>query len=310
MIFYNLNYKKMELPLIVQHLEKNGYVIVPNVLTKEEIENALGMFHSWRKSVPDLEYQHNTMDPHGIYKYHEIGHQKHAWYIRTRPKVKQAFVEIWKHYGATDPENMIVSYDGSCYISPECNKKDNYWTHTDQGSPSGGTEDELKCIQGFVALTSNKERTFTCYQGSHKVHAYYFKQKNLKTSSNWNVIDQDFIEKIKDRKKVLEVEAGSLVLWDSRTFHQNQYGKQNNGETRVVQYICMLPRSHPSNKPGNQKKRLKYFEERRTTSHWPCPVKVNGKQGRTFGETRKIIDYEKLPPPDLESMMEEIMKLV
>lgn len=303
-------FQKRTPPSIVEGLEKNGYVIIPNVLSKEEVGIALEMFHTWRKSVKDLEFQHNALDPHGIYKFHEVGHQRHAWYVRTRPKVKQAFVDIWKYYGAEDPEDMIVSYDGSCYIEPECKKKDKYWTHTDQSSPSGGEVDELKCIQGFVALTSNKERTFTCYESSHKIHATYFKEKGLKTTNNWNVIDESFTDMIKDKKRVLEVEAGSLVLWDSRTFHQNQYGKQGNGEERIVQYVCMLPRSSFDNKESNQKKRIKYFEERRTTSHWPCPIKVNSKQGRTFGDNRKLVHYWELPKPDLSDMMEDIMKLV
>lgn len=298
-------FQQKETPSIIQSLERDGYVVIPNVLTPEEVERATEMFHSWRKSVPNLENQ-----SHGIYKHHEVGHQRHAWYIRTRPKVKQQFVDIWKHYGAEEPDDMIVSYDGSCYIEPECNKKDNHWTHTDQGSPSGGEIDELKCIQGFVALTSNEQRTFVCYEGSHKVHAKYFKYKGLKTSSNWNIIDKEVVDGLQDFKRVLKVEAGSLVLWDSRTFHNNQYGPQGNNEERLVQYVCMLPRSHENNKESNQKKRINYFEERRTTTHWPCPVKVNGKQCQTYGDTSKLIDYDKLPKIDLSDMMEEIMTLV
>ena len=297
-------------PPLVEELERNGYVVIPNVLSEEEVKTAYKMFHSWRFSVPDLEFQHNTLDPHGIYKHHEVGHQRHAWYVRTIPKVKQVFVDIWRYYGAEEPDDMIVSYDGSCYIQPKCNKKDNYWTHTDQGSPSGGEEDELKCIQGYVALTSNKERTFRCYEGSHKIHSTYFKEKGIKARTNWHVIDKSFTDLIQDKKRVLEVEAGSLVLWDSRTFHQNQYGERGNHEERIVQYVCMLPRSHPDNNESIQAKRKKYFEEKRTTSHWPCPVKVNGNQGRTYGDDKKLIDYDKLPKPELNDMMEDIMKLV
>ena len=287
-----------------KELEENGYAIVKNVLSEDEIIKATEMFHQWRKTVEDLEYHHSALDPHGIYKFHEIGHQRHAWYIRTREKVKKAFCDIW------NTDDLIVSYDGSCYLDKNVKKKDNVWTHTDQGSPSGGEVDELKCFQGFVSLTNNKERTFVCYKKSHKLHSSYFKEKNLKSKSNWNLIDKDYLEKIKDDKLILEVPAGSLVLWDSRTFHQNTYGPIDCNEERLVQYICMLPRNHIDNTMSNQKKRVKYFEERRTTSHWPCPLKVNGKQGRTFGDDRKLIDYDKLPKVDLDDMIEEIMKLV
>lgn len=289
---------------LLEELNQNGYAIVKNVLDENEIKTALGMFHAWRTSVPDLEYQHETLDPHGIYKFHEVGHQRHAWYIRTRPKVKKAFSEVW------NTDNLIVSFDGSCYLDGKVKKKDKVWTHTDQGSPTGGEKDELKCFQGFVALTNNKERTFVCYKKSHKLHASYFKEKELKSKNNWNLIDIEYLDRIKDDRVVLDVPAGSLVLWDSRTFHQNTYGPIDCAEERIVQYVCMLPRNHVDNTISNQKKRQKYFEDRRTTSHWPCPLKVNGKQGRTFGDDRKLIDYDKLPKIELDDMIEDIMKLV
>ena len=71
--------------------------------------------------------------------------------------------------------------------------------------------------------------------------------------------------------------------------------------------ICQ--KNHPKY-TRNEKKRKKYFEERRTTSHWPCPIKVNGKQGRNFGNERLRINYENLRKPDLADMMDEINRLL
>ena len=58
------------------------------------------------------------------------------------------------------------------------------------------------------------------------------------------------------------------------------------------------------------KKRLKYFKDRRTTSHWPCPIRVNGLQPRTYGDNTKKIDYSILTPPDLKDLEDEIQKLL
>ena len=49
------------------------------------------MFREWQTTIPDHDYLHNMIDPHGIYKYHEVGHQEHAWYIRTRTGVQDVF---------------------------------------------------------------------------------------------------------------------------------------------------------------------------------------------------------------------------
>ena len=56
--------------------------------------------------------------------------------------------------------------------------------------------------------------------------------------------------------------------------------------------------------------RLKYFNEQRTTSHWPCPIKVNSLQPRTFGNDDILIDYDSLPMNDLSEFKEEIMKII
>ena len=59
-----------------------------------------------------------------------------------------------------------------------------------------------------------------------------------------------------------------------------------------------------------QKKRLKYLEDQRTTSHWAYPIKVNGLQPRLYGNTDMIIDYDKLEKTDLSDLMDEIIKVI
>ena len=56
--------------------------------------------------------------------------------------------------------------------------------------------------------------------------------------------------------------------------------------------------------------RAKYFKERRTTSHWPCPITVNSLQPNTWGDDSKKIDYEKIPVQDLSDLAEDIVKLI
>tara|TARA_Y100000389_G_C17458774_1_gene520085 strand:- start:5 stop:877 length:873 start_codon:yes stop_codon:yes gene_type:complete len=285
--------------LIKQHLQEHGWIIIPDVLTEEEIDHAKASFYSWQKTIPNHDIIHNKCDPHGIYKHHEAGHQYHSWYIRTRPAVQHIFKTIW------DCENLIVSFDGSCYIDKKNKKKDNIWTHTDQAPATKG----LSCYQGLVSLTSNKERTLVVYDKSHLLHEKYFKEQNNTSKNNWNLIDHETLDALAEHKMVLEVPAGALAIWDSRTFHQNQYGAPES-EERIVQYVCYLPREHEKNTEAMKRKRLKYYLERRTTSHWPAPIHVNGKQPQTFGNKSLQIDYSSLTPPDLSNLEEEIQTLL
>ena len=280
----------------LDELAEKGYCVIENILTTEEVETAVKYFREWFSSHPQIAAVHNKISPHGIIKFHEVGHQKHAWYIRTRENVQKVFKEIWK------TDEIVVSFDGCCYIPADCKKKDNTWTHTDQAPIKKG----LKCIQGFVALTDNTERTLVVYEGSHKLHEDYAKEYNLTSTKDWLLIEHNYLEKISDKKKILNIKAGSLVLWDSRTFHQNQYGSNN--EERIVQYVSYLPRCNLTKKM--LEKRQKYFTDKRTTSHWAYPVKVNGQQPQNYGDAKLKINYSELVKPDLNELIEEITKLI
>ena len=280
-----------------EDLKEKGYCIIEDILSPEEVEEGRKYFFEWLNSNSQIKKIHNKISPHGIFKHFEIGHQRHAWFIRTRPKVQEVFKKIWK------TDELAVSFDGSCWISSDVKKRDNIWTHTDQAPNKKG----LTCIQGFVALTSNTNRSLVVYEGSHKLHEKYCEERNLKSSKNWLLIEEDYLKKIQDTRRVLNVKAGSLVLWDSRTFHQNQYG-ENCDEERIVQYVSFLPKSGLTEKMIE--KRLKYFLERRTTSHWAYPVNVNGLQPQNYGNKELKINYAELCPPELDDLLDDIYDIL
>ena len=100
-----------------------------------------------------------------------------------------------------------------------------------------------------------------------------------------------------------------LVLLQPLAIGFNQYGRKNS-EERLVQYICMMPKNSEKNTVLMRKKRRDYFNNRRTTSHWPYPIKVNGLQPRNYGNKELIINYSELRPPNLEKYMDAINDLI
>jgi hypothetical protein len=278
---------------VKQQLEENGYCVIPDILSPDELATALQYFYSWMDSNPEMKKNHKKV-PHGISRFYQAGHQLHAWYVRTRVNVQKVFKSLW------NTDDLVVSYDGCCWLSKDLDKRDTIWTHTDQAPTN-----KQQSYQGFVALTTNTTRSLVVYKGSHKLYEKYCEEKGLTHKTNWQLIDHEYLESIKDLKEVLDVPAGALVLWDSRTFHQNQYGSP---EERIVQYVSFLPKIGRTQKM--YEKRLKYLREFRTTSHYAYPVKVNGLQPQTFNNKENKIDYSKLPVPELEHLMEDILKLV
>ncbi len=286
----------------ISDLENKGYAIIPNVLSEEEIEEYIFEFNKWMDSIPNSDYLHNLIHFNGIFKYFQVGHQRFAWLLRTNEKILNIFKSIW------NTNDLVVSFDGCNYFPKNSNQKESYWIHSDQ-SP---IKIAFNCVQSFVSLTSNKEKTFIVYEGSHKLHKDHTDKYNLDNPSDWYPINKEYIDNIEHLKKTLDISAGSMVLWDSRTFHQNTCGPENS-EERLVQYLCYFPKNHYLNNEETQILRKIYFKNLRTTNHFPYPISPISLQPITYNRIFNdniYIDYSTLPKPFLEDISGKIMELL
>ena len=287
-----------------KELAEKGYTIFRNLLSLEEINEYKSEFNEWLNKVPNLRKLHAMIDFNGIFKHHEVGNQRFAWLMRTNSKIVNIFKELW------ETDELVTSFDGCCYYPKEYKGYEKYWTHTDQSSRKKG----VHCYQSFVSLTNNVERTLQVYEGSNLLHEDYFEEMNIDEPRDWNVIDIEYIKTILDSQRILSVNAGDLVVWESRTFHQNLCGGENCEEERLVQYLCYLPKNKEGNNEKEQKHRKRYFETRRTTSHWPYPMNVIPCQPNLYNyynpEHPIIIDYDSLPVPNLDDLREKIEELL
>jgi len=231
-------------------MDTDGYVVIHDVLSPNEIVTARDLFNKWKLSGIHVENN-------GIIK-NNSGHQEHAWYIRTRPAVQNIFKNL------LNTDDLIVSFDGCCYMDKD-SKYEGVWTHVDQSTENLN----FRCYQGLVSLTNNVEKTIVLYKGTHLLYEDYVNKYNKKVKCNFHFIENDYLKTC--TKSVIKVNAGSMVVWDSRTFHQNQCGINN--EDRMVQYISYMPKDHPDNTLENKQKRLYAFEERITSTHWSAPIR-------------------------------------
>lgn len=285
-------------------LKDNGYTIIHNVYNDSEIAEYWNEFNKWHENVPKLRDMHNTIDFNGIYKHHQVGHQRFAWLARTNPKIINIFKELW------DTSELVCSFDGCCYYSSDYIGEPSYWTHTDQSSRKKG----LHCYQSFLSLTNNSERTLILYKGSHLLHEDYFDTMEIDEPRDWNILDKNYVDNLIEDQVYLDVSAGDLVVWDSRTFHQNTCGTPTCIEERLIQYLCYLPKNGEGNNIKQQNQRRKYFEKLRTTSHWPYPMNVVPEQPNAYNYYNPdfpiFIDYDLLPKPYLDDIKEEIEKML
>jgi ectoine hydroxylase-related dioxygenase (phytanoyl-CoA dioxygenase family) len=293
---------------IRHELKTNGYVLVPNVLTQQEVTEYKADFHHLMEKNQHMCELHPRIGVHGIFKFGPFAQSLMRSKIVTNDKVVGLFESL---YGT---RNLVTSQDGCAYIPSDADAKTkSVWTHVDQAPSSYETVNEAdmtrekeyengkKCVQGFVALTTNEERTFRVYPKSHVETRKWFLRSGKTGTKNWHKLEREELEG--KEYKDLHVPAGSAVLWDSRSWHQNTNSAV--GEERLVVYVCMLPRENPLNTAKQAEKRLKYFETKRMTSHWPYTVHVNGEQPQTYGDETMLIDYERVVYDELPKELEE-----
>lgn len=133
------------------------------------------------------------------------------------------------------------------------------------------------------------DATLAVLDASHALHGEFAKAFNITDKSDWYKLDKTaahlnwFLAK-GCRIRCIQCPAGSMVFWDSRTIHcgieaSNARATPN---TRCVAYVCMTPKKWCS--AAGIKKRIKAFEDRRTTSHWPHKPKLFPRLPQTYGK--------------------------
>jgi len=298
-------------------LEQYGVAVIPNILTKDEIEAMkTGMWDMLetitskfktpikRTKKKSWESFYDLLPLHSMLLQHwQVGHAQFVWDLRQNPSVIKPFATLWN----CKPDDLLVSFDGlSIHFPPEDTNKGWYngkdWLHTDQSY----TRNNFECIQSFVTAydVNEGDATLTILEGSHKYHEDFKKEFNKTDTNDWyklaNEQEYEFYYKKGCKKFNVKCSAGSMVFWDSRTIHAGVEPQQNRKEknTRLVVYICMTPRNLANGSMLENKKQA--FNDQRMTSHWPHRIKLFPINPRTYGKS--LPKTSNLPKPNLSDL--------
>jgi len=280
-------------------LDMYGVAIIPNVLDENECSNIVnGIWNYFEHITQNWDAplkRDDTKTWREIYKlfplhsmlfqYFNIGHSQVCWDIRQNPKVVSIFAKIWN----CKEEDLLVSFDGLSFSLPhEITQRgwnrNNTWYHTDQSY----LRPDFECIQSWVTgLDVDKgDATLGFMEGSHKYHKEFCEYFGVESKDDWYKLESNenkfYTDKGCSYKKIY-CPKGSIVLWDSRTIHCGVEAQKNREKmnTRAIVYVCYTPRRLASKLAIS--KRIKAFNELRTTSHWPHKVKLFAKMPRTYG---------------------------
>jgi len=285
-------------PHIANFFADHGYVVIKQVANQEQRETALSLFWDLcETNQPGLNRNDAstwTTDKWvaspsvGIMSGYGIGQSSFLWYARLLPKVKESFSQIWK------TDDLLVSYDGcGVFRPPEQDpqwRTNGAWYHIDQNCYN---RPGLHAIQGLVNFLPSGpyDGGFVVVPRSHKMideafaripdlcskkaRDYFRTPEDLEF---WvearNAITRDETNRHDLLPVKLVLEAGDLVLWDSRTIHCSHPATKDdlsskNRLKRLAAYICMTPSASATNLEELVKYRVLAFQKGITTTHWP-----------------------------------------
>ena len=281
-------------------LNQYGVAIIPNVLNNQECEEMKsGMWDYLEHITTDFDTPINRNNPVSwkelkqLYPKHSmllqqwgIGHAQFIWNLRQNQKLTNIFSNIW----GVPANDLVVSFDGaSFHMPPETTGNGWYkgksWLHSDQCF----LRNDLECIQSWVTAydVNQGDATLAFLEGSHRLHRDFKDHFQITVKDDWFLLaneDQyNFYVNRGCEPHCIKCPKGSIVLWDSRTIHCGQEAMKERPvpNQRCVAYLCYLPRINVSQK--NLQKKIKAFEELRTTNHWPNKPKLFALKPHTYG---------------------------
>lgn len=279
-------------------IRERGWAVIPNIMSPEKVLDHQNQFWDFLESCNDKLSRHNQQtwiksnlpnESYGVIR-HYFGHTKLQWSLR-----ELAYPYFAKLF---DNTNMLCSFDGGSFILPDRkDRKDRKswkeWFHSDQGrffpdAPVG--------IQGVITLSNHDSKgggTVVVDRSNH-IWKKYLDTHPLEGYSNCRINLDHLID-----AKIIKIcaPAGSLILFDSRTFHCNISPQEG---YRMAVYVSMQPRHGIDSKTLS--KRIKAYEDNRMTNHWCYGpwFRVIEKDPHTYGkEVNKPKNVERIALSEL-----------
>lgn len=148
------------------------------------------------------------------------------------------------------------------------------WLHCDQSARRQGHH----AYQGAVYMeeTSDQDYCFRVLKGSHKFHSEFFEsnpkaREHSRKADHYRMKDEDreWYESKGCQVTCVPVPKGGMVVWDSRTVHDNvppSSGREHSDRWRCVCFVSMTPAHWAGRDDIDFKKNI--YKDMAMTSHW------------------------------------------
>eukprot|EP00756_Hemistasia_phaeocysticola_P066997 Hpha_TRINITY_DN9640_c0_g1::TRINITY_DN9640_c0_g1_i1::g.184265::m.184265 len=288
-------------PAAFKYLQRHGYVVLRGALDPGELKRGEELLweklkeHGMQPGQPETwEKPNYPCNPANGIVSRDFGQSDFMWHLRGAPGVIKAFSGIW------GTEDLITSFDGCNVMRPWDDRPEwrtmGGWWHVDQGKPKRG----FQSVQGLVTLYDVDATTggLVVMPGTQLHHDELIDRQQKKTSGDFLPIGVDPL--LETQALLVQMKAGDLALWDSRTIHCNFPGtgpaKNPKELIRAVGYVCMAPKKQADKETLEDRKDA--FAQRQSTTHWPQECRTT---------SRAIND---VPPKSLDDLTPAQRRLV
>ena len=213
----------------------NGYIVIKNAVPRAqalaaanflwEFEDKKAEDQSTWYTAARAEMKMKELAGTGMV---EVYNNQHLWNNRQMPKVYDTFVDIW------GTEKLWVTIDRANLnfpIRPGFEYKSFiHWDYDPDTKPQN--------VQGVLALDDQMDENMGGFQCIPWLFRNYETWKQTQPADRNNF--RPDVSGLADKIVKIPLEAGDLVIWDSRQPHGIR-GNYSNNKVRVAQYISMMP---------------------------------------------------------------------
>lgn len=279
------------------HLDKEGFVVIKNVLSNEEMEASFQQFKTdWNHVSPNFNFEDKStwiidnsplMFGKGMAVFNGFGQSDFMWGLRTNSNIQSIYEKVYN----VDKDELCVSFDGfSLFLTNK--QKSQPWIHIDQNP-----KNDMYSIQGAYNFkpVNKQDAGFIVVPGSHLKY-----RPKVDHNRDWIQCGKDSIYNKLSKKLIIP--ENCFTLWNSRLIHANQgMTKKTTELNRVTCYITFLPKKYRTEKTLGQ--RIEAYKNSKTTSHWAnkCELKTypygfkSRYESRGFGSISSLLLDNEIP---------------
>lgn len=213
----------------------NGYIVIKNAVPREQaLDTASFLWEFEEKKADDpstwytkarAEMQMKELAGTGMV---EVYNNQHLWNNRQIQQVYDAFVDIWgteKLWVTIDRANLNFpirpGYEYKGFI---------HWDYDPETNPQN--------VQGVLALADQMDENMGGFQCIPWLFRNYEEWAKTQPTDKDNF--KPDVSGLEDKIVKVGLEAGDLVIWDSRQPHGIRPNHSDN-KVRIAQYISMMP---------------------------------------------------------------------